>query len=1002
EYGAYQVKNFFGAPDWLGGRVIADIILLNNTVNCRTMCSSRIEITLYEDLSLLNQVEFLKLVDESWEKTNIEEYEFFIKISEQEKIIDDYAFSCRIIGYNSYNNTDILDCGNFKEGSHVEIKEIWQSYSGGEILPKGKYEIKLEGKKKASEKIDWKIKSNGIWTNEWAIWGNISLGDQAEVILNSPVNNSESTTSIQYNASVNVTNGANIINISLYDNSTGIFILNQTLSLPTTVEEEVPSTDLPSSVSTTDSQRGVKIAVNENLTLINVTRFSGSTANHCSIRSEDNSATISNGSFVGENCEVNAFLEEGLIFRIVINSEASSYTLRSNTSVVYPISSTTEIVNFTTGLNSGGTDDPTTWYSLGNITINSTFGNFTEITFNSTINQTTLWNVEACDTEGDCGFAPNNFTVIFDITAPNISVTAPTGLLDYGLVGGNESVNWSVNDSLVLDTCKFDYNGTNQTVTCADNNFTFILEENNTNLTFYANDTTGNEASNFTSWEYKVFESNQTFNAETTEGATETFTINFTKVSSLQVSIINLIYNGTTNSFAYTVSGDEVFSEGTVTIPSVTSDVNVTFLWNITLNDGTTVSTQSNNQSISTINIDDCSSFTNLIYNFTQFDEANQTTLSNNTVELQVNLFDTQKTTLLINFSQKFTNTNPVQVCLENPILTTVNYSSYVIAKYFANESSTNISYSVEYHNILNETIGNTTVPKNISLYSLNNEDSTQFRLTFRDASYVLASNILVQVHRQYVEDNDFKIVEIPLTDNNGQTILNLVRNNIVYNFIMVNEAGKVVGTFNSVTAFCQDFTIGDCTINLAPDSISEASYNYNKEFDISISDVSYDNSTEEISISFITGNLEPQTVVMDVVRNNDFGNRSVCSDTLTASSGILSCDVSAITDTDQFLFVSVYVAGDLAEQNTINLNASTLTFGILNGGFLAFLLLLTLITLFGEDRQVLVVSLGLGWIIILSLGLINGKLIGFSAGGIWLLITIIIFIWKLNNEEGS
>jgi len=500
----------------------------------------------------------------------------------------------------------------------------------------------------------------------------------------------------------------------------------------------------------------------------------------------------------------------------------------------------------------------------------------------------------------------------------------------------------------------------------------------------------------------RIRETNQTFNNVTTEGATETFSINFTKASELQVSTVNLVYNGTFNSFPYSVDGDEIFSQGSVVIPAIASDVNVSFHWNVSFDDGGTANSTSYNQSISTINIDNCTSFSVLIYNFTQFDEEDRLALgvSNNTMEVEVNIYDLSKTSLLINFSQTFINTNPAQVCLEDSILETVNYSSYVTVKYFANTTDTNQTYSIEYHNILNQTLGNKTAPFNIPLYNLKEKDTTKFRLTFRDGSYTLAPNILVNVFRKYVGDNIFRLVEIPLTDSNGQTMLNLVRNDIIYNFIMTDEAGNIIATFNSVTAFCQDFTIGECTINLAADSIAEETYDYNAEFEISITPPTYDNDTKVVSISFLTDDLTPKKVDMEVFRNNQFGNRSVCTDTLTAASGVLSCNVSSITDTDQFLFVHVIVEGSLAQIYTINLNATTLNFGRANGAFYAFLLILFIITLFIEDKKILVVALGLGWIACLALGLLNGTIVGSASSGIWILVTIAIYLWKLNKED--
>ena len=414
------------------------------------------------------------------------------------------------------------------------------------------------------------------------------------------------------------------------------------------------------------------------------------------------------------------------------------------------------------------------------------------------------------------------------------------------------------------------------------------------------------------------------------------------------------------------------------------------------------LNTTANEQQIAIISIDDCSSFTNEIYNLTQYDEQNKTKLTTNTtIDIQVNLYDTSKSVNLVNFSQSFFGVNPIAVCLEDALLTTVNYSSYVVVKYFANLTSTSPAYTTEYHNILNQTISNSTVPKIISLYDLKEADSTKFRLTFRDSAYVLAPNILVQVHRQYVEDNDFKVVEIPLTDSNGQTILNLVRNEVIYNFIMVNEAGNVVAIFNQQTAFCQDFTIGECTINLAAEPIGEDVYDYNEEFGIFISSPTYDNSTQLISLQFITDNLLPKTIRMDVSRGNDFGNRSVCTNSLTAASGTISCGGSSIKDTDQFLFVQTSVDGSLAKQDTINLNANNLNFGIVNGSFYAFLIILFLICMFMDDKKILVISLGIGWVIVISLGLVSGRLIGVLSAGIWILTTIIIYLWKLNQEGG-
>jgi hypothetical protein len=54
------------------------------------------------------------------------------------------------------------------------------------------------------------------------------------------------------------------------------------------------------------------------------------------------------------------------------------------------------------------------------------------------------------------------------------------------------------------------------------------------------------------------------------------------------------------------------------------------------------------------------------------------------------------------------------------------------------------------------------------------------------------------------------------------------------------------------------------------------------------------------------------------------------------------------------------------------------------------------------EDKQTLVIMLVIGWAVILSFGLIKGALIGLSSAGIWLIVTAVIFLWKLKKEEAG
>jgi hypothetical protein len=591
-----------------------------------------------------------------------------------------------------------------------------------------------------------------------------------------------------------------------------------------------------------------------------------------------------------------------------------------------------------------------------------------------------------------------NDTLFFSVDAnpPQINVTFPNETIGFHEFNTNLSINWTVSD-VNLDACWFDWNGTNTTVTCLDNQTNLnITDRNNKNLTFYANDTLGNTNSSFITWNYKIFQNSINFSATTIGGSTEEFELNITKDSSLQISTVNLVYNSSSSAASFT-AGDTSIVTASLDIPNPPENSSTTFFFSFTMSDASIINTSSNNQSVLNFGIGNCSTFSTLIYNFTLLDEENQTKLDNVTIEYSFNLFDSSRTTEITNFSFKST-TNPTEICINQNLTTTSLFSLDGVLKYLSSDDA----YLTRYYNILNFSLTNSSVPNAINIYDVIDTTATPFQLTFRDSLLSLAPGILVNVNKQFVDSGDFKTVEIPITDSTGQTVLNLVRNIAVYNLIFINSAGKIVATFNEINAFCQDFTIGECTLNLdAPASTAEV-------FDpFTVGGISYTviytNSTSTATLTFSSLNSTAVTARIVGTTQNQFGNRSVCDNSLTSTLGTINCDASSILTSDNFLFIEIFSDGNYIETRTININPETPLVGGqygFDGFFIAFLLLLVIIILFSEDKQVLLISLGLGWAVILILGLVKGSIIGVASGGIWLLISIITMIWKVKQEE--
>ena len=211
------------------------------------------------------------------------------------------------------------------------------------------------------------------------------------------------------------------------------------------------------------------------------------------------------------------------------------------------------------------------------------------------------WTYEACNNESRCLNATTR-TFTIDSTEPIINVTSPRGVINF--TNGTETLNWTVSDSN-LDTCFFDYNFTNTTVTCSLNTTTFALTSQR-NLTFWANDTTGNLAFNFTTWSYLIIENSQTFNPFTFETKTEEFIINITTNSSTPSSA-SLIYDETNKGSAtITNLGNDNFNiSQTIDIPL--GDGNNSWFFNVTTN-SILFSSTPQQQSVGLINLTFCQS----------------------------------------------------------------------------------------------------------------------------------------------------------------------------------------------------------------------------------------------------------------------------------------------------------------------------------------------------------------------------------------------------------
>lgn len=680
---------------------------------------------------------------------------------------------------------------------------------------------------------------------------------------------------------------------------------------------------------------------------------------------------------------------------VTLNSpeNTSNISLQQVTTNSSAIVFETNIVNVTLWDNRTGT------WEARNTTIKTGTTNTTSFT-NTYLDGSYLWNHKWCDSDGDCGFATSNYTFNIDTTKPQISVEAPSDTLNYGLVGGNETLNITFTDAN-LDSCWYNYNGTNITIagclTGIKNSTNFLLELGNTNMTIYANDSLGNENSTFISWDYYVLEISQSFSTQVTEGITTRISSNLTLSSGQRLSSADLNYNGTLYSGStneYSTNNWFVYYD--LNVPQVSTDTNITFFWNLTFEDDTTLLTQLNNQTILNIAIDNCSSYTNTLFNFSVLDEDTQTILNatgdNVSIIVDLSFYNPNNNELIFNFSQEYKQTNPARVCVEDSLVEET-YRLDGVVQYSANNRFK------EFYNFQNYSLNNETDATLINLYDLNSTLGQEFKITYKDENFNTVPGAVIQIQRKYIGEGVFKVVELPLFGSQGYAIAHLIRDDVIYNFIIL-EDGEVLGTFENIVANCQNPTISDCEININSFSSTVSPEDFSNDGAF-VAKLTYNSTSRVVSTTYSITSGAPEQTNLNVTLWDSYLNQSVCSDGLYSAGGTLSCTIPA-----QFGNTTVYIElssdSDVKRTAVFILNTDPQSIYGANLIFLSLCIMLFIIGMSTSDNPLtLGIMLIVGTIILITLNMVSSLgWFGQGATILWLIVAIAIILIKGSNRQ--
>ncbi len=898
--------------------------------------------------------------------------------------------NCKAVGkVILYSNSKLIDSVRMRKskvdnsesksikGSGLFIKKNnkWKLYHGETLRP-GTYEWMISGRIKPGESSDWVGKWAGIEVPEWAVW---SSEFQVRIIAD---NVTEATLEIN--------------NVTVTDEGNGTWKVNTSESDYEVSRAQVMKTFFYGTNGTDPRIVSGTTNVSRLLTLDH--RDLGKRGHFASIQGglADFTSSAQTGTFIDTTNNDNVSVWS----RVFIQNSGSG----ADASFRFPVGTIINGITITGENDEIGTDrtgDQKT--NQGNVSVNLACSGCTALT-NGDVRSIILaednitWvNSGASTTRVNTDFFLAHSIPAFS-SSPNITINAP---LDGSARarGVNVTFNISIVSLLAnLSNSSLFLNGTlNETINISGNsNETTFLKVFSTfeTISWFVEvcDTTNvcSESFDQSLTIQEIAEINSTFNEVTTEGTLEDFEVVASLSTGITVTAATLIYNGTPTIGATTSLGGDLVSikkEG-FEIPTVDTETNVSFFWSILLSNSNTINFSVDNQTILNIDLVLCSA--DPLFNLTQLDEEFQTNITNGTIEFDISIFNSDKTVIISQISNITTAVNPTQICLTTNL---TNSSSYLIDAVIRYEAP---DHANEYFNIVGLPLTNDTTTQNINLFDLNITDSTDFQLTFTGSDFLPVDSALVFINRQYISEGVFKTVEVPKTDANGQTILHLVRNDVVYNLI-VTKNNEVLGTFNNVRAFCQDFTIDQCELTLNAISNDSGIFNYDQEIGIIFDSApKFDSGTNIMSFSFVSSDASPRDVLMEVERRDVFGNISVCDNTVISTSGTLSCNVgSGLEDTSLVVTISVNEEPQLQSVVTID----TTSYGNIVYVFWFVLTLLTVL-MFSDSKTGVMFALGISYVGAITMGAVLGNVAGLGSAGIWILIITVTAIWKLNKRK--
>lgn len=612
----------------------------------------------------------------------------------------------------------------------------------------------------------------------------------------------------------------------------------------------------------------------------------------------------------------------------------------------------------------------------------------------------TDFNISANDTAGNRNTTFYNLT--FDSTPPTINpANNLTNLSTFSLPVPS---NWNyLAEDTNLNSCYYTTsdNSTQTIVVCNSSIETSWTSGGEKEISYCANDTLGNSACANKTINIVSITTGQSESLDpAVEGATVqyTFEINVSGVSPIPSSSAIFIFNGTKYTPTKSTRAGGYFYTYNLEVPQGygnTTGVLQDWLFNYSLTDYfVNSSSTTENTTIYSLAIDNCTLYNDTILNLNLYDEEdnnfiNSSAGSNLEIDLQIS-----KGSTFVNFSKKWTNENNVSICINEGLLATNNYTIDWIISF---DSTDRVN---EFHYLDNGTLSSESqfddyTNQTLYLRDLLSADSTSFLFNYFDEDGLIVDDIIVHTFRKYIGEGLFREVERSKQNDDGDTIVHLVEEDVIYYFVITKE-GQTLYTSNTYTALCDS---APCTIQLEE---SGGFQEFETDWDlIDGGDYSLriDDTTRQVNLTFSTDEETTMNLTLYAMAN-DATYTAVDSVSSIGTTGEIIASVPISFGNTTF-FGAIYQDGEYVDSQWVDFSDNAGDYlGITLSLFLASLIILSLGLMYVSEGALTIVFLIVGFVVTTILGLI--KLQDSAGLGIlgYLIIAGGLIIWKITKKQ--